>query len=529
MIAIRFQYYTVDARDSSAASEGLYENSQIGETSVDATARTLKGSIVGLALTASEIEKVDALEDFTLSFSHIMKYNLAGKYEDKTDMPKTNENSYEGSNAFNITTFIDNPKKSAARITENYLLVHEIETIKTPVIEFFAKVEEDSVVIYAANNGWGNSSKYTVDVEFEAVTPGDLNVNNILTRTNEVPTFSIESGKIVEMIRYNINTIELSAMENEGTELYIKIWAKPTINGIPVGRKDLGRLSRDGFSLKWNELTSSGGDDGDIKFAVLTNVDELKAGSKISFPGQRPEVTASGSSKIETVIVPDKSCRMVFQLVYVVNKKTLKTQEFTANITVPYYLEPREEILYSNEKFIDDMVRDGKIVKGQIVIAVPDPPPTPNTVTNNGGIVDPPTNASAIKTIELTIGSSYMYVNKIRKAIDLNDENVVAIIDNNRTLVPIRAIAEELGAEVDWESAAKKVTIKRNDTTIILRINDNNIYVGVRRIELDVVPKLINNRTMVPLRVVAEELNCKVDWEQKTKTVTIVSEQDGVV
>jgi hypothetical protein len=125
-----------------------------------------------------------------------------------------------------------------------------------------------------------------------------------------------------------------------------------------------------------------------------------------------------------------------------------------------------------------------------------------------------------IKTIKLQIGSPYMDVDGIQKEI-YPKENVVAILEENRTLVPIRAIAEELGAEVAWENATKTVTIKRDGGIVELKIGNKNIDVNGKEIQSDVAPGLRNNRTMVPLRVVMEALNCQVDWEQKTKTVTI--------
>ena len=125
------------------------------------------------------------------------------------------------------------------------------------------------------------------------------------------------------------------------------------------------------------------------------------------------------------------------------------------------------------------------------------------------------------KTITIQIGSPYMYVDGVSKEI-YPGENASAVLINDRTLVPIRAIAEELGAQVEWDDSAQTVTIRQNNTTIILRINNTRVDVNERSIQAEVAPQIIDNRTMIPLRIVAEALNCQVNWDQPTKTVTII-------
>ena len=125
------------------------------------------------------------------------------------------------------------------------------------------------------------------------------------------------------------------------------------------------------------------------------------------------------------------------------------------------------------------------------------------------------------KTITIQIGSPYMYVDGVRKEI-YPGENASAVLINDRTLVPIRAIAEELGARVEWDESAQAVIIRQNNTTIVLRINNTRVDVNERSIQSEVAPQLIDNRTMIPLRIVAEALNCQVNWDQPTKTVTII-------
>ena len=95
-----------------------------------------------------------------------------------------------------------------------------------------------------------------------------------------------------------------------------------------------------------------------------------------------------------------------------------------------------------------------------------------------------------------------------------------AIIEG-RTLVPVRAIFEDLGANVNWDDATKTVSSYSTDTSIKLKINDTTAYVNGKPVTLDVPAQIIDGRTLVPARFVAENMNCKVEWDNDTKTVSI--------
>ena len=100
--------------------------------------------------------------------------------------------------------------------------------------------------------------------------------------------------------------------------------------------------------------------------------------------------------------------------------------------------------------------------------------------------------------------------------------DVVPKIVNERTMLPIRIIAEALDASVDWNGAEKKVTINKNDgTEIVVLINYEKAYVDNKEITLDSAAFIENNRTYLPVRFVAEGLGSKVDWNSNTKQVVI--------
>lgn len=97
------------------------------------------------------------------------------------------------------------------------------------------------------------------------------------------------------------------------------------------------------------------------------------------------------------------------------------------------------------------------------------------------------------------------------------------VIVDGRTLIPVRAVSEAFGLDVSWSPEANTACICKNngEQQILITINSKIAIVNGKPIELDVPAKLINGRTMVPLRFIGESLNANVDWDGNTSTVSI--------
>ena len=95
------------------------------------------------------------------------------------------------------------------------------------------------------------------------------------------------------------------------------------------------------------------------------------------------------------------------------------------------------------------------------------------------------------------------------------------VIMNDSTLVPFRALFERLGMEVEWNGDDKSVTAYNSETEIALSVGYNIMYVNDDEVELLASPVIINDRTLVPLRAISEAIGADVDWNGNTCTVTI--------
>ena len=101
--------------------------------------------------------------------------------------------------------------------------------------------------------------------------------------------------------------------------------------------------------------------------------------------------------------------------------------------------------------------------------------------------------------------------------------DVKPVAENGRTLVPIRAIAESLKAEVTWDNATSTATIKKGDTVIELRPGFDEAKVNGRTVKLDVPAMAKDGRILIPLRFISENLEAKVTYDSTTKIITVTT------
>jgi len=99
-------------------------------------------------------------------------------------------------------------------------------------------------------------------------------------------------------------------------------------------------------------------------------------------------------------------------------------------------------------------------------------------------------------------------------------DNQPQIVDG-RTLIPIRAVSEALGANVEWDIMTQCVTISRGNDNIVMAVNKNTYLKNGNTLTLDVPPQIVNSRTLVPIRVIAESYGCEVTWDAANKRVII--------
>ena len=89
-------------------------------------------------------------------------------------------------------------------------------------------------------------------------------------------------------------------------------------------------------------------------------------------------------------------------------------------------------------------------------------------------------------------------------------------------MVPARVILEKLGAEISWDDLTRTVTATKENTTVRMTIGNPNVYVNDVLTMIDSAPIIVNDRTLVPARFLAEIFNALVEWNEADRTVKII-------
>jgi uncharacterized repeat protein (TIGR02543 family) len=147
---------------------------------------------------------------------------------------------------------------------------------------------------------------------------------------------------------------------------------------------------------------------------------------------------------------------------------------------------------------------------------------TPKTAVTTEAITGRPPNAlDQRKFILMTLDDPYMNINGNVKEIDPG-RGTTPVLLNDRTVVPIRAIVEGMGGNIGWNEVTLEITLNLRDINVQMWVGGFDIYVNGTKSTMDVVPTIINNRTMIPLRFAAENLDCTVYWINSTRQIVII-------
>lgn len=132
--------------------------------------------------------------------------------------------------------------------------------------------------------------------------------------------------------------------------------------------------------------------------------------------------------------------------------------------------------------------------------------------------------------MHLVAGATTTDINLVVDGDDITELSAPVIVDN-RTLIPVRFVAEALGAEVGWDGETRTVTVDKGEDHLRLIIDSRLVQYdqGESYQIIDVAPRIINDRTYVPLRVVSNALGIGIAWDGDTRTVSVDSSKTSAV
>lgn len=102
------------------------------------------------------------------------------------------------------------------------------------------------------------------------------------------------------------------------------------------------------------------------------------------------------------------------------------------------------------------------------------------------------------------------------------------VIIDDRTLVPMRAIFEALGSEVTWVEESQTVISTKGEDILVLTIGETGLYKNGQLVyTMDVPARILGDRTMVPVRAIAESFDAEVQWDPVSYQIRIVAEEES--
>ena len=102
-------------------------------------------------------------------------------------------------------------------------------------------------------------------------------------------------------------------------------------------------------------------------------------------------------------------------------------------------------------------------------------------------------------------------------------KDMPAVIIDGRTMLPMRQIAQELGCEVNWNEAAKQIYVMRGSDIIVFTVDSKTGYENGKKFTMDVPATIVNDRTMLPVRALADALHLNIKWNDPNRIVSIQS------
>lgn len=304
---------------------------------------------------------------------------------------------------------------------------------------------------------------------------------------------SIEEGEFLK--KDKTETFFLSAVDNERREIIIGGSRKGKIGGVSGS----GNLIYIKIKLKKSNKTFLNFKEIFIKDSYLKDINFIFKNLSIT-----PQTTNIPKISVEPNLLIFQTLDQVLEIkIKNIGKGTLRGSILTKDdwIVIDKSFFEGDTTIYIAIKKIPD--NEGSIL-----------------IESNGGNYEVKVKfeKSTYKKIVLQIGNQVAYV---------NDEPYLLpfapFIKDGRTMVPLRFIAEQRGAQVLWYAQESKVLIIYNEIFIELWVDQNKNYVRLNGVfySIEIPPYTYKNRTVVPVRFISEFLNGKVEWKQDTKSVII--------
>ena len=119
------------------------------------------------------------------------------------------------------------------------------------------------------------------------------------------------------------------------------------------------------------------------------------------------------------------------------------------------------------------------------------------------------------------------YADLTETQVNKKNSDITPIVKNNSTLLPLRFVAESVGAEVLWNEETRTVNVNKNGKNIVMTIGTDVCTVNGEAVDMPVAAEIVNNTTYLPLRFVAEMLDYHVEYDNETRVILVIPKENA--
>lgn len=258
----------------------------------------------------------------TVYYSKVLPMTDAGKVQSYTSSYDVTD-TIETNDAVSLLSFIKNEAPEDAVVEDISVVFEEIEENNDPVLKADAFITDNVLKIYAMNDGFGPASDAKIDIVCE-----NPELSSFADEVLREETIDLEAGEVTKAAEYALDPYRFEELNIEGN-----VTAYVNING-ELAREITIEYHPDAGEFK---IFTGGYGDGMGTITLFSVVDVKAKPEVISFKTE-DITTVDDTLRIETVLAPTQSCRMKFKGMYSINGNTEETDQYTATVTVPYYI-----------------------------------------------------------------------------------------------------------------------------------------------------------------------------------------------
>jgi DNA-binding beta-propeller fold protein YncE len=415
-----------------------------------------------------------------------------------------------------------------------------------PFVGYIQKISPKGELIWTSDLGWPGLSFISMDAQGKLfATDTDHNVVLQISDSTAIPPVPFEPKPIQTKAAFSLNPSTNSILEGDPFTIQVEVKKLERCSSIALSihypedlvtyqSSEIGNLFKSTVDFK---LSASTAKPGTLELTLASEGKAEKGGSgnlvTITFQAKKP---GTGKITIETIEMKNAADRAVLfgsktdLDITIVSKDTtppiLKTKPLSEVVYEPLLVvlgetEP-DVMLTVNQKEV--AVKPDGSFEASVELKLGE-----NTIqimaTDKAGNQTDQTLKVILKekiVIQLVVGSKEIIIKGITGILDSEP-----FIDktSGRTVVPLRAIAEAIGATVTFQAKEQRIDILKDALLIQLWIGKPKALVNSKEVDIDtqspISPMIVKGRTFLPLRFIAETFEFKVDWDPKTQGITL--------